>query len=173
MIIWLTGISGSGKTTIAEGIIKKYKNYIPQLINVDGDMVREFFGDIKNYDENSRILQIKRIQKICKFLERQKLILIVSALYSNKQLLDWNRKNFSKYFEIYLEASLDLVRKRDPKNLYKKYYDGVEENVVGIDIKWNPPTKYDLKINMTEDITKENVIDKISLKINIFNNIGL
>ena len=48
MIIWITGISGSGKTTVAKGIISKYKKHLPNLVNIDGDLVREFFEDKPN-----------------------------------------------------------------------------------------------------------------------------
>ena len=101
MIIWITGISGSGKTTIANEIISEYKKYLPNIVNIDGDIVRQFFDQNLKYEEDDRIKQIKRIQKICKFLEQQGLILIVSALYSNNKLMKWNRENFSNYYEIF------------------------------------------------------------------------
>lgn len=172
MVIWITGISGSGKTTIAQGIISKYKKHLPNLVNIDGDLVREFFEEDLQYDEISRIKQIKRIQKICKFLEKQELILIVSALYSNSELMDWNRKNFLNYYEIYLDASLDLVKKRDPKNLYQKFKEGKEKNIVGIDIPWQAPEKYNLKIDMKENTSIEKIIKEISLKIYCFKDLG-
>ena len=71
MIIWITGISGSGKTTIASRLIKKYKNDIKNLVNVDGDVIRGLYDNDLNYDLDSRITQIKRIQKVCLFLENQ------------------------------------------------------------------------------------------------------
>ena len=67
--------------------------------------------------------------------------------------MKWNRKNFSNYYEIFLDANLTLVKKRDPKNLYKKYQEGKEKNIVGIDIPWHPPQNYDLKIIMNEKTT--------------------
>lgn len=173
MIIWITGISGSGKTTIANEIIKTYKKYLPNIVNVDGDIVRQFFDQNLKYEEDDRIKQIKRIQKICKFLEQQDLILIVSALYSNKELMKWNRENFSDYYEIFLDANLSLVKKRDPKNLYKKYQEGKEKNIVGIDIPWNPPLNYDLKILMDERTKVKDVIKLIASKLKIFQNLGL
>ena len=172
MVIWLTGISGSGKTTISNGLLKKYKNSMPNLINIDGDTVREFFGQKLKYDEISRIKQIKRIQKICKFLEKQELVLIVSALYSNPDLMFWNRENFSKYYEIYLEASVKLVQKRDPKKIYLKFKEGKEKQVVGLDIPWYPPKNYDLKINMDNNYSEDQVIKKISSEIDIFKNVS-
>ena len=71
MVIWITGISGAGKTTIANSLIEKYKNKFPHLINLDGDVVRKLYGDDLGYEENDRISQIKRMQKICLFLENQ------------------------------------------------------------------------------------------------------
>ena len=168
MIIWLTGISGSGKTTVAEKIVNKYKVFLPNLINIDGDIIRDFFDKSLGYDINARVNQINRIQKVCKFLERQKLIIVVSALYSNAKLMRWNRDNFSNYYEIYLEASLDLVKSRDPKGLYKKFSEGKEKNLVGIDIPWIAPKNYDLKISMGDDTELDDVIKKISMNIKIF-----
>ena len=173
MIIWITGISGSGKTTIANEIISEYKKYLPNIVNIDGDIVRQFFDQNLKYEEDDRIKQIKRIQKICKFLEQQGLILIVSALYSNNKLMKWNRENFSNYYEIFLDANLSLVKKRDPKNLYKKYQEGKEKNIVGIDIPWNPPLNYDLKILMDERTKVKDVIKLIASKLKIFQNLGL
>ena len=85
------------------------------MINIDGDIVRYFFEEQSpRYEEDDRVKQIKRIQKVCKFLEQQKLILIVSALYCSNELMKWNRENFSNYYEIFLDADLSLVKKRDP-----------------------------------------------------------
>ena len=168
MIIWITGISGAGKSTIANALMGLYKKNIPNLVNVDGDTIRGLFSSDLKYDEISRIEQIKRIQKLCIFLDRQGLVVIVSALYSNSELLDWNRKNFKNYFEIYLEASINLVKKRDVKGLYKKFDDGSEKNIVGLDIHWNSPKNYDLKINMDKVKTVNKVIEKISSKIDFF-----
>lgn len=167
MVIWITGISGSGKTTIANNLIKKYKKTVNNLVNVDGDVVRELFGNDLKFDMKSRVAQIKRIQKMCLFLESQSLVVIASALYCDHTLMLWNRKNFKNYFEIYLDASLDLVRKRDIKGLYKKYDKGLEKNIVGLDVPWNEPQNFDLKINMDSLPTIERVINTINKKIDI------
>ena len=166
MVIWITGISGAGKTTIATSIIQNYKHRFHNLVNIDGDVVRELYGSDLGYEEKDRISQIKRMQKLCLFLENQNLIVIASALYSNFELMDWNRKNFSEYFEIYLNASLDLVKKRDPKGIYQKFVKGEEKNLVGIDIPWHEPKKPNLVIDMDEvksvsDVRK-NIIESLN-----------
>ena len=98
MVIWITGISGAGKSTIATAIIDKYKTVLPNLINIDGDVVRNLYGNDLGYEEKDRIIQIKRLQKLCIFLESQKQIIIASALYSNPSLMKWNKDNFCDYF---------------------------------------------------------------------------
>ena len=165
MIIWITGISGSGKTTTASFLINKLRKTYSNLVNLDGDVIRNLYGDDLGYDVNSRIKQIKRIQKLCSFLESQGLIVIVSALYAEETLLRWNRRNFKKYLEVYLDASIDLVKKRDPKNIYKKYFLGKEKNIVGIDIEWNVPINPDIKIEMKENTSLEEIGNLIYNKI--------
>ena len=168
MIIWITGLSGVGKSTIAKGIFNKYKSKIKNLVCVDGDIIRDLYDKDLGYDEKSRIKQINRIQNLCLFLEGQGLIVLVSALFSNSKLMYWNRKNFKKYYEIYLQASLELLQKRDPKDLYKKFKSGKEKNIVGLDIKWNEPVEYDLLINMDKENTIENSIKKVLYNLSNF-----
>ena len=166
MIVWITGISGSGKTTISNRIYNKYKDKFSNLVKVDGDVVREIFGNDLGFDKQSRIEQIKRIQKLCTFLEGQGLIVLVAALYSDNDLMAWNRSNFKNYYEIYLKASIDLVKSRDPKGLYKKFYIGQEQNIVGLDIDYNEPKHYDLKVSMDEVFSIEEAFEKIVNNIN-------
>lgn len=168
MIIWITGISGAGKTTLALEVLKKLKEKHKNVVNLDGDIIRDLFDNDLNYDIKSRIQQIKRLQKLSLFLQTQNIIVVVSALYSSAGLLRWNRRNFKSYFEIYLDVSLDLVVKRDVKGIYKKFKEGKEKNIVGIDIPWNPPLNFDLKINMDKSISIKDTMSIISKKLKIF-----
>ena len=171
MVIWITGVSGAGKTTIANKLIKKYKKLLPNLINLDGDAVRELYGDNLGYTEQDRVLQIKRLQSICLLLEKQGQVVIASALYSSPALMDWNRENFSDYYEIYLNVSMDLVKKRDPKGIYNRYKMGKEKNIVGIDIPWIDPQKSDLVIEVDEGKSILYVTNLITDNIPLFRNI--
>ena len=171
MVIWITGLSGAGKTSVGKSLIKIFKKKI-NFIWIDGDTIRSIFPDKLSYDVQSRIVQIKRIQAIAKLLSDQKFSVIVTALYSNHQLLQWNKDNFKDYFEVYIKRSMDSLIKSDPKNIYKRFEKGLEKNVVGCDIKWIEPVNSDITI-MTENYLNSkdiaaDILQKIKEKNNIF-----
>ena len=149
MIIWNTGISGSGKSTLCDALTKLLKPAIPELVLLDGDVVREAFGGDLGYGEQDRVTQIQRLQALARALSEQDLVVLVAALFSQPDLLAWNRENMDPYFEVYLDAPLSLVQARDPKGLYAKAAAGDMLDVVGLDIPWHPPEAPDLTIDMT------------------------
>ena len=73
---------------------------------------------------------------------------LVAALYAHPELLAWNRRSFADYFEVVLDASIDLVRQRDPKGLYARVAGMERPEVVGIDIPWHAPQSADLVVDM-------------------------
>ena len=100
MVIWITGISGAGKTTICETIVGMTKPSVPELVLLDGDVVRNVFGDELGFTEADRVRQIQRIQRFSKELETQDLIVLVAALYASSELLNWNRNLLFHCFQL-------------------------------------------------------------------------
>jgi adenylylsulfate kinase len=147
MVLWITGISGAGKTTVADAIRDILKPSFPQLVRLDGDEIREVFGKSLGYSAEDRSIQIQRIQRLALVLSRQQIIVIVAALYSHPSLLEWNSKNLPNYFEVHLDASLDLVKNRDSKGLYGQAEQMEIPNIVGLDIPRYDPVSPDLHIN--------------------------
>ncbi len=147
MVIWITGLSGSGKTSLCDALSRMLKPRLPQLVLVDGDAVRRLFGDTLGHSEADRKVQIGRIQGLAKMLSEQGLVVLVAALYSHPDLLAWNRANLADYFEVYLDAPFELVERRDSKGLYAGAAAGTIPQVVGVDIPWHAPQAPDLKLN--------------------------
>ena len=147
MVVWVCGLSESGKTTLCNALWQLLKPCLPELVLLDGDAIRSAFGHDLGYREEDRIVQIKRIQNMAKILSDQHMIVLVAALYANRDLLSWNRENIQDYFEVYLEASLDTLRLRDTNSLYARAESGEINNVVGMDIPWHAPESPDLIIN--------------------------
>ena len=147
MVIWVTGLSSSGKTTLCNALWERLKPERPELVLLDGDAVRMAFGGGLGHREEDRVVQITRIQNMAKMLSDQGLVVLVAALYANPELLAWNRGNIRRYFEVYLKASPETVRQRDNKDLYAKADSGDMSDVVGVDIPWHAPESPDLIID--------------------------
>ena len=146
MVIWLTGLSGSGKSSLAAALHALLKPERPSLVRLDGDEIRAVFGGDLGYTEPERVQQIQRIQRLAKMLADQKLDVLVAALYAHPDLLAWNRANLPGYFEVYLEAEVDFLIRRETKGLYARARRGEIANVVGVDIPWHAPIKADLVV---------------------------
>ncbi len=147
MIIWITGLSGAGKTTLCEALRTALKPRLPELVVLDGDGVRQAFGGDLGYDEESRVRQFRRLQSIAQLLAQQGLVVLVAAVYQRPELMAWNRANLPGYFEVYLRTSLATVRARDPKGLYRRALAGETRDVVGVDIPYHAPEHPDLTID--------------------------
>lgn len=165
MVIWLTGLSASGKTTLSKAFEKKYKRQIPNMVLLDGDVIRQLYGNDLGYTEADRAVQISRLQAVATFLEAQSILVIVAALYAKDELLQYNRSHFLQYFEVYLKADVDFLKGREIKELYKQALAGKINNVVGVDITWNEPRQPDLVFNVSEGRSPEEMADVIFSKI--------
>ena len=146
MIIWIIGLSDSGKTTLANKIISNVRKKGRKIIHLDGDAVRELYDNDLGHTIEDRKLNSHRICKICKYLDDQNIDVVVSILSIFPESRMWCRDNLSSYFEIYIKVSLKTLKNRDSKNLYKKYNQGIIKNVVGCDLEFKVPENPDLVI---------------------------
>lgn len=132
MVIWIIGLSGSGKSFLADKLKKKIKN----SIIVDGDQVRKYLTSDLGYNKIDRKKNSLMIQKLCRFLEEQKFNVICPILSIFPEHQKKNRKIFKKYIQIYLKSSVKELRYRSKKIVYN-----LKKNVVGKDIKFPSPHK--------------------------------
>jgi len=148
MVIWVTGLSAAGKTTLCQAIRDIAKPSLPELVLIDGDVIRATFGHDLTHTESDRVIQVRRVQGLAKALSEQGLYVIVAVLYAHPDLLAWNRVNLPNYFEVYLKVSLEAAMARDPRSLYRRALDGNMNNVVGMDIPWRAPMNPDLVLDV-------------------------
>ena len=143
-VVWVTGMSGAGKTTVCRAMEGLLRPRLPALVRLDGDVLREVMGEDLGYSEPERCEQIGRMQRLAKSLAVQGHVVLVAALYANPELLAWNRQHLPGYFEVYVRASMDLLRGRDRRGLYREPGGGTPPQVVGMDIPWHEPQAPDL-----------------------------
>ena len=166
-VIWFTGLSSSGKTTLSKNLHSTFEKEVVSLVLLDGDDIRTAFGEDLGHGQDDRFTQIRRIQNISKILVDQGISVIVAALYANEELLLWNRKYLKNYFEIYLQASIKTVMSRDTKNLYAPAINGNLKNVVGVDIGYDDPKSPDIIIDMDRPNNVSDTIRHLTDRINL------
>lgn len=166
-VIWFTGLSSSGKTTLSKKLYGIMKEKLPSLVLLDGDNIRKIFGADLGFSKEDRFEQINRIQNITKLLLNQGVTVIVAALYCNEAIQSWNRKYLDNYFEIYLKASLPTLINRDKKNLYVPAQQGKIKNVVGVDIDYHLSLSPDLTLDMDVPSTPDSAVNKILSHLNL------
>lgn len=131
MIIWLTGLSGSGKTTFAKLVLKEIKKKVKNFYHLDGDQFRSLMNNDLGFSLKDRDENAIRIINFVKSLDQQRINVIVSANLTSKKFRLKNKKIFKNYMEILLSAKKEILLKRDYKKVYKN-----KRNVVGKDIKF-------------------------------------
>ena len=164
ILFWVTGLSGSGKTTIAKKIKKDIIQFYGPTLLVSGDNLRKIFN-LNKYTYHDRVLYSKQYCKFAKFATNQKINLIFASVGMMDSMRKWYRNNIDNYVEIYIRADLNKIIKLKRKKIYHKKKGG---DIVGITIKPELPTHPDIVINndfkkSTKDL-KNNLIKKI-LKI--------
>lgn len=139
-VIWLTGISGSGKTTIGTRLVEYFKQSNKKVVFLDGDQVRTFFEGDLGYTKEDRVLNVKRIAFAAHLLAENGVHVIVSNIAPYFEVRDFIRTKLGdKYIQIFLDADLKTVRKRDVKGLYANFLNNKIDNLIGEDDKYETP----------------------------------
>ncbi|MCV3470545.1 adenylyl-sulfate kinase [Campylobacter sp. CNRCH_2015_0814] len=157
-IIWLTGLAGSGKSTIGKALYEKLKNEYKNIVYLDGDELRDLLGHY-SYDKQGRIdVALKRSQ-FAKFLNDQGMIVVVTTISMFNEIYKYNREKLKNYFEIYIKCPIEELIKRDQKGLYTKALNGEIKNVVGVDVKYDEPNAHFTLDNSIQ----ENLDEKVNM----------
>ena len=145
-VIWITGLSGKGKTTVAAASDQciRRRGLIPILL--DGDILWNLFNSNneigKTYNREARIKLALKYAHLCKTLSSQGFTVIIATISMYNEAYAWNRTNLPNYFEIYLKVPLQELRRRDPKEIYQRYDAGDLSDVAGLNLalddRWEP-----------------------------------
>ena len=164
-VIWFTGLSGSGKSTIAEALEKALYARGVRTYLLDGDNVRHGLNSDLGFNDADRVENIRRVGEVAKLMVDAGVVVLASFISPFRAERDMARKLFddSEFFEIFVDTPLEVAELRDPKGLYKKARRGEIPNFTGIGSPYEPPLMPDLCIDTTEQNVEQAVKQIIEL----------
>lgn len=164
-LYWITGLSGAGKTTIGNllyGFLKKRK---ANVVILDGDMVRNAFGNDLGYSKEDRLKCALRYSGLSRLLTEQGIDVVCCTISMFDEVRGWNREHIENYLEIFLDVPMEVLQRRNQKNLYQDGKAGKAVNVVGVDLKLQLPQNPDLRIVNDGSSTPEEVFASVLEKL--------
>lgn len=156
-VIWLTGLSGSGKSTIANLLEKKLFSEHKSTYLLDGDNVRHgLCGDL-GFDDKDRVENIRRISEVAKLFVDSGSILITAFISPFKTDRAYCRSllDAGEFIEVFVDTPIEVCEQRDPKGLYKKARSGDIKHFTGIDSNYEVPTAPEVHLNYIDESAEQ------------------
>ncbi len=167
--IWLTGLSGAGKSTIAERLERELRARGQRVEVLDGDVIRTHLSKGLGFSKADRDTNILRIGWVCEVLARNGVIAIAAAISPYREARDQVRQRIDQFVEVFVDCSLDTCIERDVKGLYCKALAGEITAFTGISDPYEPP----LAPEVTVVTDKEPVEDSVARIIAYLEQVGV
>ena len=165
-VLWFTGLSGAGKSTIANLVEKRLHTLGRHTILLDGDNVRHGLNRDLGFSEADRVENIRRVAEVARLCVDAGLIVLVSFIspYRAERLLARERVADDEFIEVFVDTPVDECRKRDPKGLYAKADAGQIKNFTGVDAPYEAPLSAEVHLR-TVDETAESLADQVVMEM--------
>ena len=156
--VWFTGLSGSGKSTIAEMLYHEFQARGMKTEILDGDVVRQNLSKGLGFSKEDRDTNINRIGFVANLLSRNGVATICCPISPYKETRDANRELIGEFVEVYVHATLEeLAENRDPKGLYKKAMAGEITGFTGVDDPYEVPENPELVVDTMTETPEESL----------------
>jgi bifunctional enzyme CysN/CysC len=160
LMVWITGLSGSGKTTICRALHTELLARGVRVEILDGDIVRKHLSRDLGFSKAERDENIRRIGFVAHLLTRNGVVALVSAISPYRSLREEIRAGMGNFLEVFVNAPLEVCERRDPKGLYKKARAGEFRGFTGVDDPYEPPLSPEVECRTDLESEKESV-DKV------------
>jgi bifunctional enzyme CysN/CysC len=166
VVLWFTGLSGAGKSTIANLVEKRLLAQGRHTMTLDGDNVRHGLNRDLGFSEADRVENIRRVAEVSKLFVEAGLIVLVSFIspYRAERMLAREAVGEDEFLEIYVDTPVDECRRRDPKGLYAKADAGVIRNFTGVDAPYEQPLDPEIRLRTLEgapEVLAEQVFEEL------------
>jgi adenylylsulfate kinase-like enzyme len=142
-VVWITGLSGAGKTTVAYELVRRLRIQGKSVVMLDGDELRNVFGAVaskaQNHGREGRLALAMQYAHLCRLIAAQGFTVVIATISLFREVHTWNRANLPGYFEVYLKVPLEELRRRDPKEIYRRFDAGELTHVAGLDLQIDEP----------------------------------
>jgi adenylylsulfate kinase len=154
--LWFTGLSGSGKTTITNHLVKELRKRGAKLEILDGDIVRENLSKGLGFSKEDRDTNIRRIAFVANLLSRNGVPVITAAISPYREIRDEARELMDgRFIEAYVKASVEVCEERDVKGLYAKARSGEIKEFTGVSDPYEPPKDPELVLETESQSPEE------------------
>lgn len=167
-VYWITGLSGAGKTTIGKIFYNQLRSKYANTVFLDGDMLREVFGNDLGYSDADRHKCAMRYSNLCKLLQQQGIHVVCCTISMFQDIRQWNREHIENYHEIYVKVSDETLHMRNQKGLYSKYKNGEEKELAGFQVGMELPENPDLILQNDGEKTPE---EQVKIMMNRWGNL--
>ena len=156
--VWFTGLSGAGKSTIAQAVEFQLRQWGYGLEVLDGDIVRTNLTKGLGFSRADRDENIRRIGFVSHLLTRNGVIVLVSAISPYREIRAEVRDRIQDFVEVYVDAPLQVCEDRDVKGLYKRARAGEIKQFTGIDDPYEPPLSPEVHCHTDQESVEESVV---------------
>lgn len=154
-VIWLTGLSGAGKSTIAAQLAKTIRTRGQRVEVLDGDAVRAYLSNGLGFSKEDRDTNIRRIGFVAALLARNGVAVIVAAISPYRETREEVRTLIPRFVEVHVDCPLDELIRRDVKGLYAQALAGKLANFTGVSDPYEPPLHPELTVNSVRESAGE------------------
>ena len=166
VVLWFTGLSGSGKSTVANEVAYKLHSMGKLTYVLDGDNIRHGLNKNLGFSPEDRNENIRRISEVANLFADAGIIAITAFISPYRKYRNFCRElvGDGRFIEVYAKASLETCEKRDPKGMYKKAREGIIKDFTGIDAPYEEPESPELIVDTDEETVEESA-EKVIKKL--------